>query len=405
MTSLNIRPILSALLRNRTGAVLVAVQIAIALAVLVNAVYIVKQRVDHVTRSTGIDEDNIFVVNGSGFTGDYDHVASVREDLAWLREQPGVIAATPINAVPLSGSGSANAVTAVPNDTANVRPVNVFEVDHQGMEALGLRLIAGRPFAETEILPPTIGSEHLPQMIVTRALAEAVFPGEGERAVGRTIYDFLGRPITITGIVEHMHGSWVHWPTIGQVALVPRLPSGPSVFYLVRTAAGQRDGLLAKAEAHLSTSNPGRVVSSVRPFAQYKQRSYLADRNMAIFLVAVTVLMFGITGLGIFGLATFNVSTRTRQIGTRRAVGARRGDIVRYFLVENWLVTTAGVVLGCAAALAVGYQLSLRYELPRLDLYYLVGGVLVVWGLGQLAAWQPARRAAAISPSVATRTV
>ena len=65
----------------------------------------------------------------------------------------------------------------------------------------------------------------------------------------------------------------------------------------------------------------------------------------------------------------------------------------------------AGVVAGCGGALAVGYWISVKYELPRLDLYYLVGGVLVIWLIGLAAAWQPARRASAISPAVASRTV
>ena len=104
--SLNVRPILSALLRNRTGAVLVAMQIAIALAVLVNALYIVMQRVEKIRRPTGIDVANIFVISSAGFTDHYQAVPSIREDLAYLRGLPGVIAATPLNAVPLSGGGS-----------------------------------------------------------------------------------------------------------------------------------------------------------------------------------------------------------------------------------------------------------------------------------------------------------
>jgi putative ABC transport system permease protein len=158
-------------------------------------------------------------------------------------------------------------------------------------------------------------------------------------------------------------------------------------------------------EEHMSRSNPDRVIDWVRPLNYFRNLSYLGDRAMEIYLVTVTALMIAVTCLGIFALATFNVSTRTKQIGTRRAVGARRRDIVRYFLVENGLITSAGVVAGCALALGAGYWLSLEYALPRLNLYYLVGGVLLLWAIGQLAAWQPARRAAAVPPSVATRTV
>ena len=69
------------------------------------------------------------------------------------------------------------------------------------------------------------------------------------------------------------------------------------------------------------------------------------------------------------------------------------------------MVTSAGVVVGCCLALAAGYWLSTQYQLPRLDLYYLVGGVLGLWVVGQLAAWQPALRAAKVSPAMATRSI
>jgi len=96
---------------------------------------------------------------------------------------------------------------------------------------------------------------------------------------------------------------------------------------------------------------------------------------------------------------------RTKQIGTRRAIGARRFHILRYFLVENWLTTTSGVIIGCVLALALGVKLSLMFQAPRMPLYYLVVGVLTLWVLGLSAVWVPGRRAAAISPAVATRTV
>jgi putative ABC transport system permease protein len=405
--NLQVRPILSALMRNRTGAVLVAMQVAIALAVLVNALYIVVQRAEKIRRPTGIDVDNVMVISSGGFTDRYQLVPTIQQDLAWLRSLPGVVAATPASSIPLSDGGSNNSLVTHP-DAYRGEYYNQMEVDEQGLDALGLHLVAGRNFRHDEIQPPLTKSDasrFVPQIIVSRALAERLYPKENP--LGKRVYDTLGQTATIIGVVDpamgcfpsHDHPDWVYF--------MPRYPfgfGGPTT-YLVRTQPGQRAALMRVVEEHLAKSNPDRVIDWVRPLNYFRDLTYLSDRAMETYLVTVTALLIAVTCLGIFALATFNVSTRTKQIGTRRAVGARRRDIVRYFLVENGLITSAGVAVGCALALGAGYWLSVEYALPRLNLYFLVGGVLVLWGVGQLAAWQPARRAAAVSPSVATRTV
>ncbi len=402
--SVPFRPIVSALLRNRTGALLVAVQISIALAVLVNAVYIVKQRLDKMNRPTGLDDQNIFVVSSTGFARDFNYEAMLRDDLIYLRGIPGVVAASAVNAVPLSGGGSSTGINTKPGDPQGGETGNYFGVDERGLETLGVRLIAGRNFRAEEVQPPRPSAQGMwaGQVILTKTMADVLFPNGN--ALGKTLYDGDDVPSTVIGIVDHMLGSWVSQDHPDRVFFTPAIPPGPSVRYMVRTQPGQRDRIMQVAEEHMSASNRGRAINWVRSLALYKKNSYLADRNMGVFLATVTTLLLAITALGIFGLATFNVSTRTKQIGTRRAVGARRRDIVRYFLVENWMITTGGILIGCAMALGVGYWLSHEYNLPRVDLYYLVAGVIVLWGLGTLAAWQPARRAAKVSPALATRT-
>jgi putative ABC transport system permease protein len=409
--NLNIRPILSALWRNRTGAILVAVQIAIALAVLVNALYIVMQRIEKIRRPTGIDVDNILVVQSAGFTDRYQPMPAIAADLDYLRSLPGVIAATPTGAVPLSGGGSSNTLLTRPDEHSN-DALNAYEIDEQGLDALGVHLVAGRNFRHDEIQPPltkTDAARFVPEIILSRAAAEHLFPGQDP--LGKRLYDSIGQSATIIGIVDPIIGSWPDSRHPDWVYFLPRLPfaggggGGGALVYLVRTRPGQRDTVMRLVETRLSRSNPERVLYYVRTLNYFRDLTYLSDRAMGIYLATVTALLIAVTCLGIFALATFNVSTRTKQIGTRRAVGARRRDIVRYFLIENGLITSAGILTGCALALAIGYWLSMQYQLPRLNLYYLVGGVLALWGIGQLAAWQPARRAAAISPSVATRTV
>lgn len=403
----NLRQVVSALRHNWTGALLVAMQIAITLAVLANAVFIVKQRYERTERPTGLDVENVFAIASAGFAQDFDYVATMREDLAYLRSVPGVVAATASNAVPLSGgTGAMSSLATKPNDEKNSIPGGYFEVDEQGLTALGVRLVAGRPFEQSEVLPPaeSVTASMPQQIIITQAFAEALFPNQN--ALGKTVYDSVDTPVTVVGIIERMQAASVDVEYVNRVSLVPRQPSSsPRNFYIVRTEPGQRDVVMRTVEERITTSNPDRMISWVRSLEEARKRIYLADRNMAVFLVTITALLLGLTALSLFGLATFNVNARIRQIGTRRALGARRTDIVRYFLLENWLITTIGIALGCILTLAASHWLSREYGLPRLDLFYLVGGVALLWVLGQIAAWQPARAAAEVPPAVATRRI
>ena len=401
---MEIRPILSALLRNRAGALLVALQIAITLAIVVNAVYLTQQRVSQISRDTGLDDQNIFTFSAQGFEKGFNFQAMVRDDMVLLRQMPGIVDATPISQVPLSGGGSSTGYYSLPDKKGVESPANYFRVDDHGPGALGVKLSAGKTFDPTMVeLKDNEEQGQPPFAIVSKAFGEALFPGE-KILVGKDFYDDQSKPLRIVGVIEHMHGSWVSWDKLDRIVLIPRI-TGPNVRYLVRAEPGQIDRVMTAVDTALRKRDPNRVIGKMRKMSDHKQGSYSGDMLMAITLTVVTGLVLVFSALGIFGLATFNVNNRTRQIGTRRAVGARRIDIVRYFMTENWMVTTLGVVVGCVLALAAGYWLSTQYQMKRLDLYYLVGGVLGLWAVGQLAAWQPSLRAAKVSPAMATRNV
>jgi putative ABC transport system permease protein len=401
---MEIRPILSALLRNRAGAILVALQIAITLAIVVNAIYLTQQRVSQISRVTGLDEQNIFSFSVQGFEKDFDFHAMVRDDMALLRRMPGLLDATPSNHVPLSGGGSSTGYYSLPEKKGNQSPANYYRVDEHGVSTLGVKLAAGTTFDPTMIeYKDTEEQGQPPVAIVSKAFGEALFPGE-KILVGKDFYDDQSKPVRIIGVIEHMHGAWVGWDKLDRIVLIPRV-IGPNIRYIVRTEPGQIDRMMTEVDSALRKRDPNRVIGKMRKMSDQKDNSYSGDMLMAITLTTVTGLVLVFSSLGIFGLATFNVNNRTRQIGTRRAVGARRIDIVRYFMTENWLVTTLGVVVGCILALAAGYWLSTQYQMARLDLYYLVGGVLGLWAVGQLAAWQPSLKAAKVSPAMATRNI
>jgi putative ABC transport system permease protein len=401
---MDIKPILSSLRRSPTGALLVALQIALALAITVNSLYIIKQRLDLIGRDPGMDVPNIFFVawvpSGERFQGEI----TMREDLHVLRGLPGVEAATTIHGIPLSGGGSSTQMYTEPGEKGQTGEINYFNVDEQGLQTFGANLVEGRNFDAAVVRKLVRNSSESPgEIIITKDVAAEMFPGGS--ALGKTIYTALSDPVTVIGIIDHMHGSWPSWDKVGNVALFPVIADEQQARYMVRAAPGRRDEVMRAAEEALGKIDNGRVILRVRSLEYVAASTYAGDRAMAVYLGVVVALLLGIAALGIFGLAAFNVSTRTKQIGTRRAVGARRTDILRYFLVENWLITSAGVVVGCVLALLLGYWLSTTFELPRLNLYYLVGGVVVLWGVSLAAALRPARRASMVSPAIATRTV
>ncbi len=401
---LNARPVVSALARNRTGALLVALEIAIALAVMANATWIIAQRIRVIDQPTGIDQRNIFEFAIAGFTPQFDYGSAEREDLAYLRSLPGVVAATAASAIPFAEFGQGTGVRRRPGADSHQFSLRSMQIGSQGLRALGVRIVAGRNFNATEIEPyrPDV-SPPPAEALVTRSFARRLFPRGN--ALGKTLYGSSNNPMTIIGVTSDFIGSVYGTPSYEQI-LFPQAPGRYGDYMLlVRTRPGRAAALMRIAERHLAAANPNRIIFSARVLEQYKRRLDAENRNMAIFLTTVTALILAVTCLGIFGLTTYNVSARTKQIGTLRAVGARKADVIAWFMTENAVILAAGILCGSILAVGVGAWLSSAYAMPRLDLSYLGLGVLVLIAVGQLAAWHPARRAAAVPPSVATQTI
>lgn len=380
---MEIRPILSAMLRNRTGAILVGLQIAITLAVVANAFFIIGQRLEKMNTPTGIDSDNVFFVQSYGYAKNYQHEATIRSDLQLLRNLPGVVAAAPMAQIPLSGGGSASVYQTKPDPKAPQHAGNYFEGDERVPDALGLRIVEGRKFRPEEIVFQQPGTNVPPkQVIMSRALATKMF-GEGP-AVGKLAYDPNGAAIEVIGVYELMMGSWVNAqePKPTETLLHPVVQAGPIARYAVRVQPGELNRVMAEAERRLQANGQGRLITWVRPHAWNVERSYRPDRRMVAFLSTIVGLMAGVTALGIVGLATFHVNARRKQIGTRRAIGARRIDIVRYFLVENGMLACAGVLVGSALAYGFSWWLSSQFELPPLPPPYLVATALAIVVIG-----------------------
>jgi putative ABC transport system permease protein len=399
-------PILHALSRNKVGAMLIALQIALTMAVVTNATFIMRQRSAAIARPTGMDEANTFFVVTNAFRAGLDYRKMWRDDLDAINQIPGVAAVTPISAIPAGGGGWGDDLYPTP-ETPSSESINLglFKTNEDGVAALGIELVAGRNFTPEEMLWEDPASRpEIRTMLVSQAVANQLFP-DGD-AVGKLVWDDPGNPepTEIVGVYRHMMNGWPQSEGVENSGIVPLMNDSADMRFFVRAEPGQRDQAMRKVEEYL-TQNRDRIVMIVRSIEEQLQRSYSSDIAMVRILTGVIFILSAVTGLGIVGMAWFSVSQRRKQIGTRRALGARRVDIIRYFMVENWLITSLGLALGTMGAVLLNWFLDTAYQTGRMPLYYLPMGVLMLWLLGQLAVLIPARRAANIPPALATRSV
>ena len=404
------RPIISSLLRNKTGALLIAAQIALSLAIVANALYIIRERLAIAARPSGVaDESSLLSISVAPLQDIEDIAGQQRRDEAVLRAIPGVRSAVLTNQMPLSQSGWNMGLATDRKQTQSSANASFYFSPGSLVGTFGLKLIDGRDFREEDVIEvdPDHSDEIGKAAIVSAALAKKLYP-DAASAVGKPLLVGLGqgaREMRIVGVVERLQSPWAQTGERGELSLVSamRYLQGYSLF-AIRTEPGQAQRVLKDAEAALLRSNPDRMIVQKNTATDDRSGRYRDDRAVAWMLVTVTVLLLLVTGSGIVGMATLWVNQRRKQIGVRRALGARQFDILRYFITENLLISSGGIVAGLLLAVALNQLLVSQLELTKLPLGYLAVGALALWLLGVLSVYGPAWRAASISPAIATRS-
>jgi putative ABC transport system permease protein len=396
------------MLRNKSGFVLIALQIAVTLTIMVNAIGIIQERAGNISRDSGMDEANTFALVSVVFA-DYEreqHKVLIEEDLDLIRNVPGVINAIDTNSFPLRQGGWSMSLALEPgNQTPQSVGSAIYFVDEHGVETFDVELIDGKNFAPEQITWDDPEDNTWPAYgIITEALARDLWPDEQGSYVGKTVYINDNDPVSIVGVIDRLQAPWQGWSGVEKSMLVPQQRASSFVRYVIRTEPGMRDRLMPEIEALLAASNKDRIIRDVVTMDQTRKLAYVGDVALIKILGFVVVLLTIITTLGIIGLASFNVSRRTRQIGIRRALGATRPAIVRYFLIENSIVSAIGLCVGGALAIGLNMLLVESFSLEPLNWYVIPAGMLALLFIGQLAVAGPARRASNISPAIATRS-
>jgi len=410
---MDIKPIISALQRHKAGTILIVLQIALTLAIVCNALSIIRSNIARMARPTGLVEENLLTVMNSwvGSTDGNVLTPLIRTDLETLRSLPGVEDATVMNSFPLRGGGWSSGVRLDSGKEHWLFVAGMYAADDHALATLGVHLVAGRNFRPEEIVDGSDFNTLVmpPVAIVTKAMADRLFP-DGS-ALGKTMYLTMSRdapPTTIIGIIDRLYVPWSSafadtWAK--DVAIVPARLTNRYSDYLVRTRPGMLDRMVREAPAALVKAHRERVFPprGVRTFDQVREDAYRTDRGMAVVMGVVSLALLLITGAGIVGLTSFWVGQRRAQIGVRRALGATRRDILLYFLTENFIITLAGVAIGIALCGVLNIWMAVNFEVSHVPLAYIGAGIVLLLALGQAATLNPAMRATRVSPVEATR--
>ena len=408
---MNVRPIFASLRKHRIPALLIVLEIAVACAVLCNAVYIVKNNVSDIHLSNAIDEQGLSIVTLSG-NDPSKASADTARNLAALREIPGVKAAAVTNSMPLDSNGYNDNYGPVPDlaaaDKRNV-PGEYYFLGEGAAQALGLRLLQGRAFNASdyddgELGPSQESAGHV--VIITESFARRIWPGQS--ALGKVLYSSK-RWYVVVGLVADVlcpdDGARNHGDKGFYFSLFfPLKPNSWMNDYVLRSDPRDRVRVMREAQQKLLVLNPDTIAKGTI-YTDMRDQYFADAASMVWIMVLVCAVMLAVTAFGIVGLTSFWVQQRRRQIGIRRALGATRRQILAYFRTENFMLTTTGILIGTGLTLAINIYLIRHYEMRLMPWYYLAGSAIVLWLLGQIAVLGPALRAAAVPPVVATRSV
>lgn len=397
-----IGPIIRAMRHNRMRFALIILEIAMTLAIVTNCVNMILDERKQMLRLSGFDDENLLAVGYSAFGKEYQDDGFLRNqayaDLRAIESVPGVKAAAMTYFLPWQGGGSSdNFIVEGRRDKVQAQ---LYGATEGIFETLGVEIVAGRGFVQSDYPPP---NEPTKKCVISQSLAK-VFFGDAN-PIGKVITTGYGeRPREVIGVIGKFYNPYA-WNIGEYVMFTPAVPGSSSgAQFLVRVEPGAMASVAAAVEPRLLKENSNRVFRS-RTVMETKNNFFSGGRLVVTAMSAVIVVLIFVTALGLVGITSLSVSERTKQIGTRRALGATKADILKHFLAENWIVTTAGLALGIAATYALNYFLVSNLTDAKMP-WYLVGvGMVLLWINGIAATIPPALRAAKVPPAIATRSV
>ena len=361
----------------------------------------------------GINADSVITASVYPNSGHVDGptwwrvVQEMREDLGAL---PGVSDVGASSALPLTGRLVGCVAQEFEDPAARERlgasdlnSCAVFALATPGwFDAMGVPVLRGRAFEESDLDDPAVGA-----VVVSRAFAERFYPGEDP--LGKRIAAYGAPWHTIVGVVGDVFGASVN----GDPALVVYYPLAPipgarwgnyDLKVAIRTELTQPSALVPEIVTTVGAVDPEIIVEDVEAMTAVVQHSMSGTRFALALLAGMAAGALILAMVGLYGVVVYLAAQRTREVGVRMALGAKRWQVRRMMVAEMSRPVAGGLVIGCLASLAA--EAALRSRLFGIDstapLVLVLAALALILAAG-LATWVAAGRAAGVSPVEALR--
>jgi predicted permease len=391
--------------RQRVRSILVVAEIGLAMLLLSGAGLLLRsmERLQRV--QTGFDPQGLISARLSLPESIYKTEEQQAAFLTTLDQQlkntPGFSHAAITDALPFTNSGGSASFSIegraqAPNDPGphgNVRFVSPDYFSTLRVPAVGGRVFEPTDRAKTELVA-----------VIDETLARAYWPGQDP--IGQHIGFSRQAPwMTIVGTVKHARASSLEADTTEGFYYLP-LSQFPqtSVAIAARSNAADPTTLADALASAVRAVDSNQPVYDVKTMEERVDGSLVGRRFLVVLLSVFSGIALLLAAVGLYGVINYSVKLRTRELGVRMALGARREDVLRLILLNGMKLAGVGLALGLVATFIFGRALSsLLYEVSLFNPLTLLTTALLLSGSVLLASYLPARRAARVDPMVALR--
>jgi predicted permease len=393
--------------RSRMRNTLVVVQVSLSLVLLTTAGLFLRSLGNASSIDIGFKPANLLIMSVDPKIQNYSGDKTV-QFLSRLHDRvsalPGVRSVSFVGVVPLSIGAAMNKFSV---DAAKGHPAQNVEaiVDTVGtgyFQTMGIPLLRGRDFtAQVNGQSAAIINE----TIINETMAAHLFPGQD--AIGRTIHQDKAT-YTIVGVARNSKSRTIgEKPSDAAYLYLEAAPEKATSFFgttlIVKTGMDPR-ALASSVRQQINALDPNMAVFNIETMQEHVDKSLLLPRISALLLGIFGVIGLTLAAIGLYGVMSYSVRRRTREIGIRMALGAKRPAVLRMILRQGLILTGIGLVIGLAIAFALGrFTASVLYGTSGTDPLTFVTVSLVLLATAVAAVLVPAVRAAHVEPTTALR--